>query len=116
MELELDELAEVKIGGDAEIELPSYMVMLPVEELIEAKRAAQRDEMIIAAGRHPEGDIVVLTADGRLMELKKGHEGIPEGAVLPMDFGHTVAIETHRGYHEMAAGWVIDNARLLVST
>jgi len=115
MELELEGVEGATMEGDVEMELPDYVVMLPREELEEAKRAAQRNQMVLAAGRHPEtGDIVLLTGGGVLMELPKGHDGIPDGPVLPIDFGHGVAIDTGKNYYEMAADWVIHNARTII--
>lgn len=109
MEFEL-EGGSFEAQGNVEVTLPDYMVMLPQAELDEARRAVQRDQMIIAAGRKPDSDeIVVMTATAKLMVLNAGEHGIPTGKVLPIDFGHTVAIE-HEGYYEMASDWVIANA------
>jgi hypothetical protein len=115
MEFDLEGAEGITVEGDVEMELPDYVVMLPREELEEAKRAAQRNQMVLAVGRHPaSGDIVLLTGGGTLMELSKGHDGIPDGPVMPIDFGHTVAIDTGKGYYEMAADWVIHNARTII--
>lgn len=113
MELELDG-GGMEASGNVEVTLPDYMTMLPQEELAEARRAAQNDQMIIAAGKKPDSDeIVLMTGDARLMVLKKpGRFGIPEGRVLPIDFGMTLAVEKE-GYYEMASDWVIDNSELI---
>jgi len=109
MEIEL-EGGSFAVSGNVEVTLPNYMVMLSQEELAEARRASQRDQMIIAAGRKPNSDeIVLMTATNRLMILKVEEHGIPKGRVIPIDFGHTVAVE-HEGYYEMASDWVIENA------
>lgn len=109
MELEL-EGGSTEVSGNVEVTLPDYMVMLPQEELTEVRRAAQRDQMIIAAGRKPDtGEIVLMTGEAKLMVLKAGAFGIPDGPVLPIDFGHTLAVEKE-GYYEMASDWVIENA------
>jgi hypothetical protein len=109
MELEL-EGGTVEVSGNVEIELPDYMVMLVQEELDEARRAQARDEMIIAAGRKPDcQEIVVMTATGRLLVLDGAKHGLPEGHVIPTDHGHAVAIE-HEGYCEVTSDWVIANA------
>lgn len=112
MELEL-EGGSFEAVGNVEVTLPDYMVMLPQEELDEAKRAVQRDQMIIAAGRKPDtGEIVFMTATSRLMVLDAGKHEIPDGKVIPIDWGHGLAVE-HEGYYAMASDWVIDNAELI---
>ncbi len=112
MELEL-EGGSFELSGDIEVTLPGYMTILPHEELEEARRAVQRDQMVIAAGRKPGTDeIVLMTATSRLMVLKIAEHDIPDGQVIPIDFGHTVVVE-REGYYEMAADWVIANAEPL---
>jgi hypothetical protein len=116
MEFELGSGTEATVEGNVDIELPDYVTMLPREELLEAKRASQRNEMIIAAGRHPEsGDIVALTGDGKLLQMRRGFDGIPDGPVIPIDFGHGVAIETGTGYFEMASDWFVHNSQTILA-
>jgi hypothetical protein len=109
MELEL-EGGSVEASGNIEVTLPNYMTMLPQEELDEARRAVQRDQMIVAVGRKPGTDeVVILTATSKLMVLKVAEHGVPEGRVIPIDWGHGLAVE-REGYYEMAADWAIANA------
>lgn len=109
MELELEGGPAVEVSGNVEVTLPDYMTMLPQEELNEARRAVQRDKVIIAAGRRPEDtdEVVILTATNRLMVLRVAQYGVPDGKVIPINWGHSLAVE---GYYEMAADWAIANA------
>lgn len=113
MELEL-EGGDLEVSGDIEVSLPDFMVMLPAEELAEARRAVQRDQMVIAAGRRPDSDeIVMMTGDNRLLTLAGDQHQLPRGKVVPIDFGHGLAIESDeyvRGFFEAAADWAIENA------
>lgn len=91
--------------------LPGYMTMLPQEELDEARRSAERDQMIVAAGRKPDtNEIMMMTAIGRLMSLEPEQHGIPAGSVFPIDFGHTVVVEVKGGYFEIASDWLVENS------
>lgn len=114
MEFEL-EGGSFEAVGNVEVTLPDYMVMLPKEELEEARRAAQADQMVVAVGRKPgTSDIVLFTADNRLMILDAAAHKIPDGKVLPIDWGHGVAVDNPefvKGYYEMASDWVIENAQ-----
>lgn len=113
MEFEL-EGGSFEATGNIEVTLPDYMVLLPAEELTEARRAIQADQMVIAAGRRPDSDeIVLMTADNRLLVLDGAAHELPKGRAFPTDFGHTIAIDNDefvRGYFEVAADWAIDNA------
>lgn len=110
MELELEGDTSVEVSGGVEMTLPDYMTMLPQEELNEARRAVQRDQMIVAAGRRPGTDeVVILTATNRLLVLHVAQHGVPDGKVIPIDWGHGLAVE-REGYYEMAADWAIANA------
>lgn len=108
MEFELEGDTWTEVSDNVEITLPEYMTMLPQEELNEARRAVQRDQMIVAAGRRPGTDeVVILTATNRLMTL----HGVPDGKVIPIDWGHRIAVEREgEGYYEMTADWAIANA------
>lgn len=113
MEFEL-EGGRFEVQGNIEVELPDYMVMLPKEELDEARRAAQAPQMIVAAGRKPDStEIMLFTADSRLLVLDAAQHQIPNGKVIPIDWGHTVAVDNDefvKGYYEIAADWAIENA------
>lgn len=109
MELEL-EGGSFEAVGNVEVTLPNYMTMLPQEELDEARRAARRDQMIVGAGRKPGTDeIVLMTATSKLMVLKTSGYGIPTGRVIPIDFGHGLAVKQD-DYFKMTSDWVITNA------
>lgn len=111
MELEL-EGGSFEASGNIEVTLPDFMVMLTNEELAEARRAVQRDQMLIAAGCRPDSDeIVVMTATCRLFTLSGDKHTLPRGKVFPIDCGHTLAIDCGEdGLFEVAADWLIENA------
>lgn len=113
MELEL-EGGSFEVQGNVEVLLPNYMAMLPPDELDEARRAAHRSELVIAAGRKPDtSEIIVMTGDNRLLVLDGDAHGVPKGRVFPIDCGQTVAVDSDefvKGYFEMATDWVLDVA------
>lgn len=109
MELELDESASISVIGDTEITLPDYMTMLPQDELDECKTADSASYLIIAAGRHPNGDIVALNAQMQFYTLKHGVFGEPGGQITPIDHGLTLRIDEHD--FEIASDWFVDKAR-----
>lgn len=111
MELTISGQPEFGIEGPVNIKLPEFMTLLPAEELKESITDGNRN-LILAAGRHPSGDIVVLTGNGELRELKKGEYGIPEGAVTPTDHGQTLLVGGD-GF-EIASEWFVENASLLI--
>lgn len=99
------------IEGNVTIELPSYMNILPVEELEEARDAANRDGLILAAGRRPNlEDIVFLTGAGELMEINIEEHGFPNVPVEPIDFGQTIRFNL-TGSFEVSNTFLIEHAR-----
>lgn len=116
MEFELNG-GSLKVGGNIEVVLPDYMTILPREELVEVARASQRDQMIVAAGRHPEtGDVVFMTATGKLMTLDSEKFESPNGKAVPIDCGRMIGIETEKGYYEIAVDWAIDNSTYIAQS
>lgn len=116
MELTISGHPSFHIEGTVTVELPDWMRLLPQHELEEAAAAENRNGLILAAGRHPEGDIVFLTGVGELKELKWEESGLPRlGYVFPIDFGQTIRIEVnnHRSI-EVSNLWSIDNAHSLL--
>lgn len=110
MELELDG-GDVIVEGNIQITLPDYMTMLPQQELSELKHAQQRNQMIVAAGRKPNTtDIVLVTADNRILVLDAAKHQIPEGVIVPIDWGHSLLVEADGPDFEIASDWAIENA------
>jgi hypothetical protein len=111
MELELDKSASITMVGDVEITLPDYMTMLVQDELDECKKASNAHDLIIAAGRHPSGEIVVLSAKMQFYVMERGVFGTPDGSVVPDDCGQSIVINPGANPDfVMTAGWFIDNA------
>lgn len=120
MELTLAGHPSFHTEGSVTIELPDYMTLLPDVELEEVKTAINREGLIVAAGRHPDGDIVFLTGAGELKELAwsemSNHDQVPRfGRVLPIDYGQTLRFEaSHHRALEVSNHWVLDRAQLLI--
>jgi hypothetical protein len=115
MELTIDPNAELHVEGPVTIELPPWMRMLPPAELAEVKTAANRASLVVAAGRHPMGDIVFLTGDGQLWEIDgetQQESGMPmvNAAVAPIDCGHTLEY-VMTGSFEIDIDWALERAR-----
>lgn len=116
MELTIEGHPSFHVEGTVTVELPSWMTVLREDELEEARTAENRDGLILAAGRHPSGDIVFLTGLGELKELKWEESALPRlGKVFPIDFGQTLRIEVnnHRSI-EVSNLWALDNAHLIL--
>lgn len=116
MELTIEGHPSFQVEGTVTIELPSYMQLLPPDELEEARTAENRDGLILAAGRHPSGDIVFLTGAGELLELDCRLNHVPEsGRAFPIDFGQMLRFEAGNGHvMEVTNLWSIANARQLI--
>jgi hypothetical protein len=120
MELTLGGNTSLQTEGTVTIELPSYMVLLPKEELEEARAAKNKHKLCLAAGRHPStGDIVFLLGDGSIREVTHTRiKGIPMGPVAPVEYGHGIAIEndpTKRSTFEIATTYAIDESQPIVN-
>lgn len=116
MELTIEGHPSFHVEGTVTVELPSWMTVLPEPELEEARTAENRDGLILAAGRHPDGDIVFLTGLGELKEIKWEDNGLPRlGKVFPIDYGQTIRIEVnnHRSL-EVSNLWALDVSQLLL--
>lgn len=111
MELTIEGHPSFHVEGSVTIELPDYMKLLPDDELEEARTAANRDCLILAAGYHPNGrDLVFLTGAGELLEINARTHSLPHGDAYPYEFGHTVRIDSY----EIANDWLIENATSII--
>jgi hypothetical protein len=108
MELELDGTSEIEMSGDIEITLPDYMIMLPQSELDDARRARQKEHLIVAAGRKPgSNDIVLFTADNRVYVFDTAKYEVPSGEAFPIDCGQSLRIHDANGF-EVSSDWVLE--------
>lgn len=86
--LELDGAVEFTLGQNSEVVLPYYMVMLCQKDLADV--AASGDERIIAAGRDPASDhIIVVTNHGHFF----GFSTDVAGPAIPSQSGRSVHVE-----------------------
>lgn len=114
MELTLEGHPSMHAEGPVTIELPSYFTVLRPAELEEARTADNRAELVMASGRHPNGDILFLTGDGTLWELSvesQREHGLPAAnvRVVPIDHGQTLHY-VMTGSYEIASDWAIDHS------
>lgn len=115
MQLTIEGHREVFVEGTVTIELPKYLRLLPHDELEEARTAENRPGLILAAGRHPNGeDIVFLTGAGDLMELNIWQHGLPPVEVDPIDFGQTLRFAVQSGSYEIPNTWAIARANRIL--
>jgi hypothetical protein len=116
MELTLEGHQSFHVEGSIAIELPDYMTLLPPDELKWAQTSDNRDELIVAAGRHPEGDVVFLTAAGELKEISWKENGLPHfGKIVPINRGQALCIEIdERQSIEVNNHWALDCSRRIV--
>lgn len=118
MELTIEGNPAAHVEGPVTIELPPWMRLLPPHELAQAKVADNRGSLVVAAGRHPTGDIVFLTGDGQLWELDgetQEKSGMPmfNVEVAPIDCGHTIEY-IMTGSFEVAVDWALEHARSIL--
>lgn len=94
MELVIDGSPTLHTEGTVTVELPSYMRLLPADELTQARTAGQRAQMALAAGRHPRtGDLVFITGIGEIVEVHLDQLRVPETTEMyPIDCGHTIRV------------------------
>lgn len=118
MELTLQGSPAFHTEGTVTVELPAYMQLLPDDELKEALSADNRNELIVAAGRHTSGAIVFMTGDGdiREIDMKQFHVSIPDGRASPTDNGQMVKIELV-GFDdfEVSSDWAIRVSKHMLS-
>ena len=116
MELTIEGLTTAQASGPITIELPPYMYLLEAEEMVEARVADNRADLILAAGRHPTGNILFITGDGYIREIDCDEHKIPNGPVNPVDFGQTICVHLGKGEtYEIAADWALENAQTLLA-
>ena len=116
MELTIEGHPSFHVEGTVTVELPDYMQLLEPSELEEARTAANRNGLILAAGRHKDGNIVFLTGAGELMEFDWDESSLPRlGRAFPIDYGQTLRIEVNNQRAiETSALWARENARLII--
>lgn len=115
MQLTIEGHPEVFVEGQVTVELPKYLHLLPDDELEEARTAENRHGLILAAGRHPNGeDIVFLTGAGDLIELNIWQHGLPPVDVKPIDFGQSLAFTVKTGSYEVPNTWAIENGNRIL--
>lgn len=114
-ELTIDSHASIHADGPVTLELPEYMVLLTPEELAEARVAPDRAKLVLAAGRHPNGNILFVTGVGSIMEIDCKEYDIPGGLVRPTDYGSTIRVEAPDGCFMFAAGRAIELGTMILS-
>lgn len=117
MEFILQGRTAVHTEGSIMIELPDYMVVLPEPELQEALSTTNNGDLIIAAGRHQDGDIVLLTGSGDMMEIDCVEASLPTlGRVVPAEFGRSLLIEiTCRCVIKVSSRKALDHSTTILS-
>ena len=118
MELTIGANPELHVEGPVTIELPAWMHLLPVDERDEVSNAPNRDKLVVAAGRHPMGDIVFLTGDGQLWEIDgeaQEKAGMPlwNVEIAPVDHGQTLEY-IMTGSFEVAVDFALQHASGLI--
>lgn len=118
IELTISEASDVKVEGPVTIELPSYMRALPQHEVDEACASGEACDLIVAAGRHPNGDVLFVTADGAIRSLDHVKEALPPGAAAPIACGQTLGIAVPGLSHayEISARYAITRSTVLLGT
>jgi hypothetical protein len=93
------------------------MIPLEPEEMHDSRTAPNKAQLALAAGRHPNGNIMFITGDGTIHEIDCQKQGdLPKGAVYPIDNGLTIVI-LHPGHKpfEIATDWALENSSTLLS-
>ncbi len=82
----------VSLSGDIDIQLPSYMTLLAREELLKLQNVKHPENHIIAAGYEAKsGDIVLLTADGSIREVRAEFKRFKNPVkCVPINYGRIV--------------------------
>ena len=94
MELKFSNDIEFELGEGCEFELPSYVVCLSEEELLEAHLSEDKSVRIIAAGTDPHDEkMTLLTAAGKVMVFDAKSFYIPTGPSRPSHCGTKVFLE-----------------------
>jgi len=117
MELTLEGPTTAHASGNLTVELPRYMIPLEPEEMHDSRTAPNKAQLALAAGRHPNGNIMFITGDGTIHEIDCQKQGdLPKGAVYPIDNGLTIVI-LHPGHKpfEIATDWALENSSTLLS-
>jgi hypothetical protein len=113
MELEISPDTQLHLQGDITVRIPKFMRTIPRNQMKAVSTAPQRNKMIVACGIS-EGDLVLLTGDGRLMKINVIEHGLPEEDCLPIDYGHAVlfpqAVTANNTSYEASSWALIDIA------
>lgn len=113
MELQLEHVFSMKSEGKVSIILPDYMTSLSKETLATSENSF--DRLIVAAGRHPSGDILFMTASGCLYEVRYSEYDLLSGSCVPSPRGDSVRICCNRDeILEIGIDWLIVNSRFLI--
>lgn len=107
MEFEL-EGSEACVEGDVEMILPDHMTMLCSDELERVKTSTDITQRVIAAGRHPKtNEVIMVVATGRVFSTNRFNLDV--GKVFPINDGNTVVI----GGRVISSKEALDGAQVL---
>ena len=113
---------EIDIGDDAtveitcdefEIEIPQYFICLDSIEINNVSPNEKTLQRIIGCGRGNDGNIDLLTNDGKLLSVSAKKYSIPPGEVKPIMSGFKLSIGDT---HTVSSEWIIKNAEYLIRT
>ena len=90
--LSIPEDAMVTLSGNIDVQLPGYMTVLTCEELLGLQNVQNPKDYIVSAGHEAKtGDIVLLTADGSIREIRSKFKRFKEPIrCLPVNYGRAV--------------------------
>lgn len=113
---------EIDVGNDAqveiicdefEVEIPQHFICLNSAEINSIPHNEKPGARIIGCGRCSDGNIDLLTNDGKLLTLSAQKYNIPPGYVRPILNGSRLSIGDT---HTVLSSWVIDHAEYLIHT
>jgi len=118
MELTIAPNSDIHVKGPVTVEVPAYMKLLPTKELELVRVDPDRARIVVAAGRHPNGDIVFITGVGDLREINvetQSSECIDFYAlVAPENHGRTIKCYATMRSCEIGVGWALEHSRSLL--
>lgn len=114
-EINLDDTSIVEIAADEfEIEIPSYFNCLDSTEINMLSRDEKCGQRIIGCGRsNNNGNIDLLTNDGKLLSISSKKYNIPPGRVTPTLHGLCLNVDDA---YTVDSRWIIDHAEPLITT
>lgn len=111
-EIDLGDDATIQITCDEfEIEIPQHFVCLNSTEINNIPNDEKPGARIIGCGRRSDGNIDLLTNDGKLLTFSAKKYEIPPGIVVPILSGLKLNIGNT---HTVASNWVIEHAECLL--